>query len=267
VCKYLRNSTERPYVWRTAVCIIGNDQFQTSRDKSGNGLLRVNDYSCYLLKKYLRYVEKVCTGLFCDLGYVCVRSLFPTLGNLKYLNIAKSWEIRDDSIAIIVNHCPKLLEMDLSHCSGLTSKSLFLIAQKLNLKKLNVTATRCVTNKSWLVLCAMNDSIESLSMASCFMIRWDILAGIFMPSLKYWDLSKNNLLSFSFLQQVVKSRAVLKPSSIMHIKISDCEDISLEQVQELEAVEDANIELVSNPKLRNHREDGIREYLLSITNS
>lgn len=199
-----------------------------------------------------------------DFNYSTAKLLFPNLRNLKTANLSNNFELHDNSIIHLVHHCRNLRNLDISRCSRLTSKSLFVIVKNLKLEYLNVSYTRCVTNKSWLNLCAMNETIRTLKIAGSIMINWEILAGIVPQNVTYLDISNNCALTYNVLSQIVKSRTVINAHSTLKIDARNCDNITGDEFSELKSYQKSKIEIISNPKLRNHDADGVLEYLKSL---
>jgi hypothetical protein len=134
-----------------------------------------------------------------------------------------------------------------------------MIAQQLeNLEYLDVSKTRLITNKSWLVLCALNDNLQHLNVSNCFHLDWDLVGGILPSQIRYLDISSNFSISFDYLYRLVQARERLGPHLVIDIR--NCGNLTGDEVDELRSLNDA-ITLVANPILRNHSHDGVREYL------
>jgi hypothetical protein len=110
----------------------------------------------------------------------------------------------------------------------------------------------------------MNETIRTLKIAGTIMVNWDILAGIIPPNLTFLDISNNCALTFDFLNQIVKSRTVISPDAVLKIDARNCDNITGDEFAELSSYHKSKIDIISNPKLRNHEADGVREYLKSL---
>ena len=152
----MQRSALRPTVLRNSTCLIGNQGFQRSfksRFPQTFKRLKITERLIERLSGTLNYVSVVSTRGWCDLDYDMATLLFPKLVNVVSLDLLGNQNVNDDFVRVVISNCKNLKQLNISHCSKLTQKSLFMISRSnLELNWLDVSSTQCLTNKAWVSL-------------------------------------------------------------------------------------------------------------------
>lgn len=163
------------------------------------------------------------------------------------------------------SQCRKILHLDISNCVSLTQKSIFLISKCCSkIQSLNVSNTRCMTNKAWSVICAtISATLTRLSVSNNYLINYEIMTSIYPRNILYMDLSRNSSVKLSYLKAIAEDRETMK-KPLLTIDVTDCEDLTVDDIEDLQTFQKSNIQYLSNPRLKNYTSDGIRDYITRL---
>ncbi|KAJ3306605.1 hypothetical protein HDV03_004734 [Kappamyces sp. JEL0829] len=190
------------------------------------------------------------------------RILFPVLPNVTHLDLQGNELVDDEFVRLVTQHCKKIGSLNLSRCSNLTPKSLVLLSKAMpKLENLDISSTRCTTNKTWVGLITYSENLRSLSVANSFLINFEILTYIYPRSATYLDLSCNDSLRYEFLNSIASDRLKMRKPALLTVDIRNCEGITGDEITLLEMNTKANIRYLSNPKLSNYSTVGLRDYI------
>ena len=264
----LYRSVCQPSVLKKAICVIGNDGFQRSMKLSfpqRHKALKITKELVNRLETPLSHLSILSTRGWCDINMNISELLFPKLKNLIHLDLLGNQELDDTLLRLVLTHCKKLTHLNLSHCPRLTQKSVFLLcsnASECTLSWLNLSSTQCITNKAWVVLCATQaECLEKLYVSSCYSsISFDIMRS-YPRNATYLDFSRNDTLTFGFLEAIAIDRQQRRKPPKLTIDIRDCDGITGDEITLLESISGFSIRFLSNPKLSSNDERGVREYI------
>ncbi|KAI8896610.1 hypothetical protein BC833DRAFT_629825 [Globomyces pollinis-pini] len=264
VSKKLQKTIQITSIWREIICVIQSNGFT----KSTRSVINITDKSCFYYQSCLVGIRHIKSSHYNDLSYHTINPLFHYLPNLKTIDFSNNFDIDDICIDLISKSCIDLESLKLSKCYKITEQSLLYIVKRLRkLKVLDVTSTRCITNRAWLILCSMTDTLCELSMGNNSDVDWDLLINIYPPNLLYWNLTNSYNLTADYLIRLAKYRKKIKPVGLLSINVHDCEQLTGDEIEYIHGIQDAKLHLIANPKLKNHSADGVLDYLKYILQS
>jgi hypothetical protein len=245
--------------WKYSICGVEDERFITSAYHTDKYSLQVTPNSCLMLKDALA-MARILKGFPIKYPSTCNKQFLDYFGNLVDVNLA-GLLICDKELEILVKGNSKIRSLTLSRCQRLTELSLILISKYLQeLVFLDVSKSFIMTTRGWIELSCSHLNIEIIKMACCMAcIDWSIASLMFPKSLRVWDISDNMGITKEGLQDIAETRQSQSTKSSLLIDVRNCELLTSEDISFL--VERYDIKFLSNPRLRNNREDGIREYL------
>ena len=245
--------------WSNSVCVIGNG---TILGSDGNVCCELDEYSLMELQLSLKNVKFVTVDPMRTFNDMDGELLFPYLNSLQSIDL-KDTSISDSSIQLLARSCPHLKSLNIERCHNITEKSLVVIGKQMELESLNISSINCISNKSWLILCVFSKMLTHITMRNCMYCEWDILSAIIPKSLRYWDISNNYGVGYDVLHTIIKTRAMDDQPYELQIHVQDCDMLTRDEIQSLEerCPLGSKLKIMGNPKLKNHNEDGVREYL------
>ncbi len=161
VSRHLARVANNPQLLKNTVCVIFDDGFlRSSINCSKTPLfkrLRITESVCRRYAHFLRHIQHISTAGYDGFSLEVACILLPRMPNVKSLNMARSECVDDRFVRLVCTYFKKIQDINLSDCSSLTQKSLIAISKDCkHLEVLDVSGTRCLTNKTWVTTVSNN---------------------------------------------------------------------------------------------------------------